>query len=73
MVAQGRKGEITLAVFQYINLVLAGIAYTIAAGQSARWVVMVSTTAAYAVCLPLRGSRGLLRGDEQDKSLELLR
>lgn len=34
--AQGRRGEIALAVFQYINLVLSGIAYTIAAGQSGR-------------------------------------
>ncbi|GAB4817399.1 hypothetical protein N2152v2_004445 [Parachlorella kessleri] len=32
----GRKGEITLAVFQYLNLVLSGIAYTIAAGESGR-------------------------------------
>ncbi|GAB4817398.1 hypothetical protein N2152v2_004444 [Parachlorella kessleri] len=35
----GRRGEITLAVFQYLNLVLSGIAYTIAAGQSGRAVM----------------------------------
>ena len=33
---QGRKGEVSLAAVQFSNLILCGIAYSIAAGQSGK-------------------------------------